>query len=77
MLKLGFKQCKSDPCLYYRKTAKGIVIVLTYVDDNLCVGQREALEEFIGQFQAHGELEITVEEKLTDYLSCEICLSED
>ena len=29
MMELRFEQCRSDPCLYYRKTSQGIVIVLT------------------------------------------------
>ena len=36
--KLGFQQCRADRCLFYKKDDNGIVIVLTYVDDNLCVG---------------------------------------
>ena len=41
--RMGFQQCKSDPCLYMRKSKKGIVIILSYIDDNLCVGNKEAL----------------------------------
>ena len=74
--KMGFKQCLADRCLYFRQTDKGIVIVLTYVDDNLCVGQREALQEVVDEIPKHG-LQITVEHDLKDYLSCEIRVSDD
>ena len=69
--KMGFRQCRSDPCLFYRKDDKGTVIVLTYVDDNLCIGNKEALEGVLQEIVTHG-LQITVERHLTDYLSCEI-----
>ena len=71
--KMGFSQCRSDPCLFYRKNDNGIVIVLTYVDDNLCIGNGNALKQMLEEIPRHG-LQITIEDKLTDYLSCEIQL---
>ena len=76
LIAMGFEQSKADQCLYYKKSDKGIVIVLTYVDDNLCVGHRAALEDVTKEIVKHG-LQITVENELTDYLSCEIKLNED
>ena len=76
LIAMGFEQSKADQCLYYKKSEKGIVIVLTYVDDNLCVGHRAALEDVTKEIVKHG-LHITVENELTDYLSCEIKLNED
>ena len=73
---LGFQQCKSDPCLFYRENEDGIAVILTYVDDNLCVGHTKALEKLIEEVPKYG-LQITVERKLTDYLSCEIVMSDD
>jgi hypothetical protein len=49
------------------------VIVLTYVDDNFCVGEKNALKQMLKEVVEQG-LKITVEEMLTDYLSCEIRL---
>ena len=74
--KMGFNQCRSDPCLFYRKNDKGIVIILTYVDDNLCIGNGNALKQMLEEIPRHG-LQITIEDKLTDYLSCEIQLNDD
>jgi Reverse transcriptase (RNA-dependent DNA polymerase) len=39
---IGFAQCCVDPCLFIRKNDLGIVIVLTYVDNNFCVGEKKA-----------------------------------
>lgn len=33
--KIGLIKCKAGPCIYYKKTKKGIVIVVVYVDDLL------------------------------------------
>jgi hypothetical protein len=68
---IGFQQCRSDPCLFYRKDESGVYVVLTYVDDNLCVGNPVALKKVCEQVKQSG-LEITVKNNLTDYLSCEI-----
>lgn len=35
MLKLGFKRCNSDPCLYIKSSDKTISIIVLYVDDML------------------------------------------
>ena len=74
--KIGFQQCRSDPCLFYRKDETGICVVLTYVDDNLWVGNPLALRKVCKQVVEEG-LEITIEKELTDYLSCEIKFDKD
>lgn len=70
---IGFSQCRVDPCLFIRRNELGIVIVLTYVDDNLCIGEKKGLKRMLEEVVEQG-LKITVEEVLTDYLSCEIKL---
>ena len=74
--KMRFKQCASDPCLFMRKDEFGIVIILCYVDDNFCIGHTKALRQMLKEIVLHG-LNITVETKFTDYLSCEIKFSDD
>jgi hypothetical protein len=74
--KIGFQQCRSDPCLFYRKDDAGICVVLMYVDDNLCVGNPMALREVNKQVIEEG-LENVIEKELTDYLSCEIKFNKD
>ena len=74
--KMGFSQSRSDPCLFIRRNDDGLVIILTYVDDNLCIGNKEALKKMLKEIVTHG-LQITIEEELNDYLSCEILLNKD
>ena len=74
--KMGFKQCPSDPCLFMRKNEKGTVVILSYVDDNCTVGDKAAIEQALEEIKSHG-FNITVDHKLTDYLSCEIKFSKD
>ena len=51
-------------------------MILTHVDDNLCIGHPGALKQVLEEIPKHG-LQITVEHELRDYLSCEIMLSKD
>ena len=37
---LGFTYNRADPCLYFKWTAAGLVIWLSWVDDCLCVGPK-------------------------------------
>ncbi len=47
------------------------MIVAKYVDDNLIVGNPEAIEDTIEQLKKNGFV-VKVEDDLKDYLSCEI-----
>jgi hypothetical protein len=76
MRKIGFKGGYSDPCLMTRRYALGIIFIPLYVDDCLCVGHTAAIKDTIEQLKVNG-LEVTVEDKLTDYLSCEINFSKN
>lgn len=73
---IGFKGGYSDPCLMTRRCSKGIVYIALYVDDCLCIGHRAAIEDTIAKIKASG-LNVTVEDTLKDYLSCEISFSKD
>jgi hypothetical protein len=72
----GFQRCEADPCLFTRTDEHGVCIILCYVDDNLVIGEKRAIEKLIKQLQG-SELSITVEENLTDYLSCEILFNKE
>jgi hypothetical protein len=74
--KIGFKGKYSDPCLMTRRYELGIIFIALYVDDCLCVGHTAAIKDTIEQLKVNG-LEVTVEDKLTDYLSCEINFSKN
>ena len=74
--KLGFLGGDVDPCLFTRKDEYGLVFVAIYVDDNLVVGHKKAVDRTITQLREEG-LMLKVEDNLHDYLSCDICFSQD
>jgi hypothetical protein len=76
MKSIGFKQCGSDPCLMMRKDEIGTLYVLTYVDDNLVVGDRKAMDKLLKDID-RSEFTVTVENELKDYLSCEIVVDKE
>ena len=76
MKELGFKQSAADPCLFIRKNELGLAIVLIYVDDGLCVGDKRALRQFFDQLREKN-LELKVAEDMEDYLSCQVLFSKD
>lgn len=55
LLACGFKQCKTDPCIYIRRHKNSMVIVAVYVDDllilwNNALWKDELKEKLTGQF---------------------------
>ena len=74
--KIGFTGGDVDPCLFMKESSKGLVYVALYVDDNLIVGHRAAIDDAIKQMKKHG-LVLKVEDDLKDYLSCEVQFSKD
>ena len=73
---IGFDGGHADPCLFTRKNDKGIIFFALYVDDCLCVGDKEAFKDFIDSLR-NRNLNLKVDKKLCDYLSCEIHFSSD
>ena len=65
-----------DPCLCFKKNNKGMCFIAIYVDDNLLVGNREAIKETIKDLKANG-LILKIEDDLKDYLSCEVKFLKD
>ena len=74
--KIGFVGGDIDPCLYYRKSKQGTVFIAIYVDDNLLVGDADAIQETINYLKKEG-LVLKIEDDLKDYLSCEVRFLED
>ena len=70
---LGFETCPSDPCFYKRGEGQNRLFLLMYVDDNLLMGKREAIDYFLTELKST-EFTFTVEETLNDYLSCEVLM---
>lgn len=68
---LGFTQSPADPCLFTRRGTNGqCVYIGIYVDDLLIVGDQDAVNKCIRDIKTR--FNVTVEESLSDYLSCEI-----
>ena len=74
--RIGFTGGDVDPCLYMKKSKKGLVFIALYVDDNLMVSHPKAIVDAIEGMKKHG-LILKVEDELNDYLSCEIKFSDD
>ena len=73
---IGFEGGHADPCLFTRKNDKGIIFIALYVDDCLCIGNEAAIKDMVHSLR-NRDLKLTVDEKLRDYLSCEIHFSRD
>ena len=56
-----------DPCHYVMKSQNGIVYVALYVDDDLLIGDEEAIDDAIAALK--NELVLKIIEGLQDYLS--------
>ena len=74
--KAGFVGGDVDPCIFMKKSSLGVCYIATYVDDNLLVGHKKAIEDAVCQIRKAG-LVLKIENDLHDYLSCEIIFSED
>ena len=73
---LGFIGGNIDPCLYIKKSAKGVVYAALYAKDNLMVGNIKAIAVAITALKNNGQI-LNVMEGLQDCLSCEIKFSKD
>ena len=51
---LGFVGGNFDPYLYVKKSSKGIVYIALYMDDNLMVGDVEAISHAISSIKSNG-----------------------
>ena len=64
----GFVGGSINPCLYVKKSTKGILYVALYVDDNLMIGDIAAIDDTIEALKNKG-LVLNIVEGLQDYLS--------
>ena len=72
----GFVGGSIDPCLYVKKSAKGIVYVALYVGNKLMIGNSATIDDAILALKKKG-LMLKIVEGLQDYLSCKIKISDD
>ena len=66
---LDFKQSESDPCLFCRGYGEKALILCIYVDDDYCIGKMAEIKVFLAELG--NKMNITIEESMDDYLSCE------
>ena len=76
LLSLGFTQSPVEPCLFTKIQGSQMVFIAVYVDDCYVVGSEESLNQLIVDLQAKG-FKLKIEDKPTDYLSCEIIFDEN
>ena len=72
----GFEEGSIFPCLYVKRSMKAIVYVALYVDNNLMIGDKAAIDDAIMALKNKG-LVLKVVEGLQYYLYCEIKFSEN
>ena len=65
-----------EPCLYIKRSAKGIVYIALYVDDNLMIGNIAAINDAILALKNKG-LVLKILEGLQDYFSCKMKILDD
>jgi len=75
LITFGSNPCESDPCLMYRIDKEGLCIILMYLDDNLIVGSRKAIDKATKEIKAI--FSVTVSPIATEYLGCEINVAEN
>ena len=76
ILNLGFVGGNVDPCLYVKKSAKGVVYIALYVNNNLMIGDMAAIDDAISALK-NIRIVLKVMEGWQHYLSCEIKFSND
>lgn len=74
--KIGFTGGDVDPCIFMKQSKLGKCYIATYVDDNLIIGHKKAIEDAVCQIRKEG-LVLKIENDFHDYLSCEIVFSPD
>jgi hypothetical protein len=68
--RMGYKRCEADPCLHFRWTEKGLSLWVSYVDDNLTVGDAEVVEAAKKLMSEQFECEDVG--SLKEYLGCKV-----
>ena len=67
---MGFDKCLADECLLRKETKKGTVIVCVYIDDALCVGDKEAINELKKEISL--QFAIKEEGEMREYVGCKV-----
>ena len=74
MKELGFQQCPSEQCLFFKWGKRSMLILATYVDDSIIFGQREDINDF---FESIELFKIKHENELNNFLGVNIIRSKE
>ena len=75
--KLGFARGNVDPCINVKKKVKSIIVYIAFsVDNNLVVGNVEAIDDAMTALKENGLVQ-KIMEGLQDLLSCKMKFSMD
>ena len=55
---IGFKGGDIDPCLLFKKTEKGLVLIGLYVNDLLIIGDDADIDEVIADIKNHFKVKV-------------------
>ena len=67
---MNMRKCLADQCLFTRKTSKGTVLIAVYIDDTLCVGKQDAIDELKAEIKKY--FSTKEEGPMQEYVGCEI-----
>jgi hypothetical protein len=70
MKHMGCSRSKADPCLFFKWTAVGLVLWVTWVDDCLVCGKKEAVLEAKKDLMSRFDCDEVGE--LTEYIGCKV-----
>ena len=70
MKHMKMKRSMADPCLYHRWTYDGLVLMASWIDDNLLVGSDEAVAKT--KYKVMGLFDCEDCSKLEEYVGCKI-----
>ena len=73
--KMKFQKSFSDPCLVYKKDENETVMWGIYVDDCLCIGDRQEIEKTKSDLREH--FEIKDEGPMQEYVGCHMIREND
>ena len=74
MNELNFEKCLAEPCLLKKYDDLGIVIFYLYVDDILCIGNRETVNDAKKRIKKF--FKITDEGNMKEHVGCSVQRSE-
>jgi hypothetical protein len=72
---MGYARSAADPCMYYKKTALGLVIFLSWVDDMLICGRKEAVLQAKKEFMS--KLDCEEQGPLIEYVGCKVYINRE